>query len=185
MVDGDGQLLKRARDGDLGAFEEFVRSTERRVRAVLARLLDDERDIDEVAQDTYVQVWRNLPGFRGDAAATTWLHRIAVNAALQRRRRKAIATAPIDDVAEVDLGGAREAAADIVAAHREMTAFIAATLRAMPFEYRAPVVLRDVEGWSTEEVATALDLTVAAVKSRVHRGRMHLRAEIERFQSQA
>jgi RNA polymerase sigma-70 factor (ECF subfamily) len=185
VVGSDGQLLMRAREGDLAAFEAFVRSTERRVRAVLARLLDDERDIDEVAQDTYVQVWRNLPNFRGDAAATTWLHRIAVNAALQRLRRKVLPTAPIDDVAQVDLGQARNAAADVVAGHRQMNTFIAATLRAMPVEYRAPVVLRDVEGWTTEEVAAALDLTVAAVKSRVHRGRMHLRVAIERFQSEA
>lgn len=184
MVDSDGQLLMRAREGDLSAFEEFVRSTERRVRAVLARLLDDERDIDEVAQDTYVQVWRNLSNFRGDAAATTWLHRIAVNAALQRLRRNLVPTSPIDDLAEADLGGAREAGADIVAGHRELQAFISATLRAMPFEYRAPVVLRDVEGWTTEEVAAALDLTVAAVKSRVHRGRMHLRVAVERFQTE-
>jgi RNA polymerase sigma-70 factor (ECF subfamily) len=88
-------------------------------------------------------------------------------------------------VAQVDLGQARNAAADVVAGHRQMNTFIAATLRAMPVEYRAPVVLRDVEGWTTEEVAAALDLTVAAVKSRVHRGRMHLRVAIERFQSEA
>src|SRR6266851_10115075 len=93
----DRDLLLRARDGDLAAFEEFVRLFERRVRALLSRLLDDLRDVDEAAQDVFVQAWRNLDRFRGDAAPFTWLYRIAVNEALQRARRKRLDTQPLDD----------------------------------------------------------------------------------------
>src|SRR5262249_46304617 len=82
------ELLEQAKEGDLEAFAEFVRVFERRIRSVLYRLLDDARDIDEAVQDTFVQAWRNLDRFRGDAAPYTWLYRIAVNEALMRRRRK-------------------------------------------------------------------------------------------------
>jgi RNA polymerase sigma-70 factor (ECF subfamily) len=88
VEDPERALLKRAQEGDLDAFGEFIRVCERRVRAVLSRLLDDPRDVDEAAQDTFVQAWRHLDRFRGEAAPFTWLYRIAVNEALQRARRR-------------------------------------------------------------------------------------------------
>ncbi len=76
-------LLIQAQAGDLAAFERFVRLFERRVRGLLSRLMSDERDIEEATQDTFVQAWRNLSRFRGDAAPFTWLYRIAVNEAAE------------------------------------------------------------------------------------------------------
>src|SRR5919197_4229825 len=90
-------LLLEAQAGDLAAFEQFVRVVERRVRGLLGRLLSDQRDVEEATQDTFVQAWRNLPRFRGDAAAFTWLYRIAVNEALQRARRRRLETRPLED----------------------------------------------------------------------------------------
>ena len=168
----DRELLLRARDGDLAAFEEFVRLFERRVRALLSRLLDDLRDVDEAAQDVFVQAWRNLERFRGDAAPFTWLYRIAVNEALQRTRRKRLDTRPLEE--EV-----AEAPPDTAIEGRELEAFLAERLRELPFELRAPLVLRDLEGWSNKEVAKALDLSVPAAKSRIHRARMQIRAELD------
>jgi RNA polymerase sigma-70 factor (ECF subfamily) len=178
--ESEGLLLARARDGDLDAFAEFVRLFERRIRAVLSRLLDDERDVDEAAQDTFVQAWRNLHRFRGQSAPFTWLYRIAVNEALQRKRRKQLELSPLDpaDVEQRARGGAgRTPGADVEAAGREALAFLAERLRALPEEARVPLVLRDVEGWSYEEVAGVLDLSVPAVKSRVHRARLQLGRE--------
>jgi RNA polymerase sigma-70 factor (ECF subfamily) len=187
MREDEARLLARAREGDLDAFGELVRSFERRVRALLGRLLDDERDVEEAAQDTFVQAWRNLDRFRGDAAPFTWLYRIAVNEALQRTRRKHLDTRPLDDVsgldAELEPGTVgRPRPADAEAEQREILAFTAERLRALPFSYRAPIVLRDVEGWSNEEVADALGISVAAAKSRIHRARMRLRHELELWQ---
>src|SRR3972149_9502202 len=88
MAGREVELLARARKGDVEAFAELVRLFERRIRALLGRLLDDERDVEEAAQDTFVQAWRSLDRFRGDAAPFTWIYRIAVNEALQRTRRK-------------------------------------------------------------------------------------------------
>src|SRR3990170_6649782 len=102
MSESESSLLARAREGDVDSFAEFVRLFERRVRAVLGRLLDDERDVDEAAQDTFVQAWRTLGRFRGEAAPFTWLYRIAVNEALQRNRRRRLDTQPLEQAADLE-----------------------------------------------------------------------------------
>ncbi len=175
----DAELLQRARDGDLEAFAELVRRSERRVRALLGRLLDDSRDVEEAAQDTFVQAWRNLGRFRGQAAPATWFYRIAVNEALQRTRRKRVETRPLqaEDLRQSSRG------ADTAAEEHELRVFLAARLRALPLELRVPVVLRDVEGWSNQEIADVLDLSLAATKSRIHRGRMRIREELEAWRA--
>jgi RNA polymerase sigma-70 factor (ECF subfamily) len=168
------ELLEQAKAGDLEAFAELMRTCERRVRTVLYRLLDDTRDVDEAVQDTFVQAWRNLERFRGDAAPTTWLYRIAVNEALMRRRRK---TLPTDELQETSV-----ARGDDAFATADLRAFLIDRLRRLAPGYRAAVVLRDIEGLSNEEVAAALEISVAAAKSRIHRGRMQLREELERWE---
>jgi len=174
MAVSERELLDQARGGDLEAFAEFMRAFERRIRAVCYRLLDDGRDVDEVVQDTFVQAWRNLERFRGDAAPYTWLYRIAVNEALMRRRRKTLPTSELDE-ATLAGGGDAFAAADL-------RGFLIERLRALPVEYRAAVVLRDVEGLPNEEVAEALGISLAAAKSRIHRGRMQLREALEQWE---
>jgi RNA polymerase sigma-70 factor, ECF subfamily len=168
------KLLERAKGGDLKAFAEFVRTFERRVRAVCFRLLDDARDVDEVVQDSFVQAWRNLERFRGDAAPYTWLYRIAVNEALMRRRRK---TLPTTELQETTVAGGEDAYAAA-----DARAFLIERLRQLPDDYRVAVVLRDVEGLSNEEVARVLDISLAAAKSRIHRGRMQLRQDLESWE---
>jgi RNA polymerase sigma-70 factor, ECF subfamily len=185
MPEEEARLLARAREGDLDAFAEFVRALERRVRGLLGRLLDDERDVDEAAQDTFVQAWRHLHRYRGDAAPFTWLYRIAVNEALQRTRKKRLDTRSLEDLRGLELElapGMPTRPAELEAERRELLAFVARRIRALPFDYRAPLVLRDVEGWSNDEVADALAISVAAAKSRIHRARMQLRQELELWQ---
>ncbi len=178
-------LLLRAQAGDLAAFEEFVRLFERRIRALLSRFLRDDRDIDEAAQDTFVQAWRHLDRFRGDAAPFTWLYRIAVNEALQRTRRKKLDTQTLDDGladvldSAVDPSVSRPVAPDVAAEDREIQEFLAERLALLPLDFRAPLILRDLEGWSNQEVADLLDLSVAAAKSRIHRARMKIRQDLE------
>lgn len=163
----DETLIAEARAGDLDSFAELVRRYERRVRSVLAQLLDDERDVEEAAQDVFVQAWRSLSRYRGDAALFTWLYRIAVNEALMRRRRRQLPLTELDETAatapepEVQEG------------------WLFVRVRALPDELRVPLVLRDVEGLSNQEVADVLELSLAAAKSRIHRARMRIRAELE------
>jgi RNA polymerase sigma-70 factor, ECF subfamily len=181
----DAALLLRAQAGDLAAFEEFVRLFERRVRGLLGRILDDQRDVEEAAQDTFVQAWRNLDRFRGDAAPFTWLYRIAVNEALQRARRKRLDTQPLEDenlrrLEDRDAPGApRPLPPDLAAENEEVRAVLAERLRRLPPGLRIPVVLRDIEDWSNQEIADALELSLPAAKSRIHRARMQLRYDLE------
>jgi RNA polymerase sigma-70 factor (ECF subfamily) len=163
----DEALIAAARDGDLDAFAELVRRYERRVRSVLARLLDDDRDVEEAAQDVFLQAWRNLARYRGDAAFFTWLYRIAVNEALMRRRRGQVASVELDET----VVGATEQDVD--------EGWLLGRIRGLPDELRLPLVLRDLEGLSNQEVADVLDLSLAATKSRLHRARMQIRAELE------
>jgi RNA polymerase sigma-70 factor (ECF subfamily) len=178
----DAALIASAREGDLDAFAELVRRYEHRVRAVLFRLLDDDRDVEEATQDTFVQAWRNLDRFRGDAAVFTWLYRIAVNEGLARLRRKRVTTTDLDELAETAHAADPAAGPEQSVEAHELHEFLAARIRALTPEYRAPLVLRDVMGLSNQEVADVLELSLAAAKSRIHRARMQIRAELERWE---
>ncbi len=171
----DAALIARAKAGEVDAFAELVRQHEHRVRAVLVRLLDDDRDVEEATQDSFVQAWRNLDRFRGDSAVFTWLYRIAVNVALARLRRKQVPVADLD----VSMEETSPAPATVEPAHvaeqNEFGSFLAARVRELPLEHRAPLVLRDIAGLSNQEVADVLDLSLAAVKSRIHRARLQIR----------
>ena len=170
MSTDERRLLEEARAGDVDAFALFVKHFERRVRTVIYRLLDDERDVEETTQDTFVKAWRSLDSFRGDAAPFTWLYRIAVNEALQRRRRK--------QPAMVEFEEDHSPATESESVTAELQKILIEAIRALPFEHRTALVLRDLEGLSNEEVADALEITVAAAKSRIHRARMTVRARL-------
>lgn len=164
----------------MDAFAELVRRHERRLRLVLLRVLDDTRDVEEAVQDAFVQAWRHLDRYRGDAAVFTWLYRIGVNEALARTRKKRIRTT---DLASSDAADARDVRRELQpvasAEAADVRARVIAGLNELPLDYREAVVLRDIAGLSNEEVAAALDLSVPAAKSRIHRGRLRLRELLE------
>jgi RNA polymerase sigma-70 factor (ECF subfamily) len=179
----DAELAQLAREGDVDAFAEIVRRHERRLRLVLMRILDDARDVEEAVQDAFVQAWRNLDHYRGEAAFFTWLYRIGVNAALAKTRRKERTTISIE---ALGTEGAAHCPGDAlpepaVEAH-ELRSRIVEALAQLPFEHREAVVLRDVAGLSNDEVADALGVSLPAAKSRIHRGRLKLRELLEPLQ---
>jgi RNA polymerase sigma-70 factor (ECF subfamily) len=170
-TEDERELVERAAAGDLEAFAQLVRAYERRVASVLSRLLDDRRDVEEATQDVFVQAWRNLGRFRGHAQLFTWLYRIAVNEALMRTRRKRPALQELDE--------RLPAAPDPEPGLRGV---LVRALSDLPFDYRAAVVLRDLEGLTNAEVADALGISVPAAKSRIHRGRMQIRDAIAQWE---
>ena len=177
----DADLVRRAQSGDLDAYASVVRMHESRLRTVLFRVLDDPRDVEETVQDAFVQAWRNLASYRSDAAFFTWLYRIGMNTALARRRRK---EHPIVDLELLDSQGGSAAydaspGPESVAEARAERSRIVEALAALEFEYREAVVLRDIAGLSNTEVAEALGVSLAAAKSRIHRGRLQLRGHLE------
>lgn len=176
----DAELVRLAQEGDVDAYAEIVRRHERQLRVVLLRILDDARDVEEAVQDAFVQAWRNLDRYRGEAALFTWLYRIGVNTALAQRRRKRLATVDIaalegQDAPSVDRRLGPEAAAEAA----DVRGLVIAALAELPFEFREAVVLRDLAGLTNAEVAEALGVSIAAAKSRIHRGRLQLRDRLE------
>ncbi|MEA2410296.1 MAG: polymerase sigma-70 factor, subfamily, partial [Thermoleophilaceae bacterium] len=168
----DDALVERARGGDMAAFEELVMRHADGLYAALRRFGLDDLDAQDVAQETFLRAWRSIGGFEGRSQFFTWLYRIGFNEAQRRLARRPAAGAvvsteerPVDDVADARAGPARRAEQE------ELRAAIAVALGELPANLRAPVVLRDVEGLSTEDAASVLDLGEAAFKSRLHRGR--------------
>ena len=165
----DRELLNRHAAGDPEAFGELVRRHRDRLWRIALRTLGDPDDAADAVQDALVSAYRAAGGYRGEAAVTTWLHRIVVNACLDLVRRRAVRpTTPLrddagDDAVAPDLLGARETATEVLAALREL-----------PAEQAAAIVLVDVEGYPVAEVAEMLDVPTGTVKSRCARGRARL-----------
>lgn len=172
----DLELVSRARGGDVAAFTELVRRYETRIWNLAYRLVSNADDAADVAQETFLAAFEGLKRFRAESSFYTWLYRIAVNRALAHRA----ARAGRRDAAAGD-GAALETAADggagpeASAAARERSAAIDTAIRRLPEDFRAVVVLKDVEGLEYEEIAEALGIALGTVKSRLHRGRMILR----------
>lgn len=165
----DRELLARHCAGDREAFGELVRRHRDRLWRVAVRTLGDPEDAADAVQDALVSAFRAAGGYRADAAVTTWLHRIVVNACLDlARRRAARPTTPLADSPALTIPagddlGARETATEVLAALREL-----------PTEQAAALVLVDIEGYPVAEVADMLDVPTGTVKSRCARGRARL-----------
>lgn len=172
-------LVRRAAGGDMVAFEELVMRHADRLYAALRSYGLDDGEAQEVAQETFIRAWRSLDRFEGRSAFFTWLYRIGFNEAHRQlgRRRPAGAVVPLDASPAHEIVDGRPDPADR-AEHSEHLAALAKALHELPVNLRAPVVLRDVEGLSTDEAASVLDLGEAAFKSRLHRGRLALRAVV-------
>jgi RNA polymerase sigma-70 factor (ECF subfamily) len=180
---GAPQLVEQARAGDTAAFTTLLRIHERRVMAICRRLLIDPREAEECAQDAFVQAWRHLDRFQDRAAFSTWIHRIAVNEALQRLRRRQVTELSIDDASAGERVLARvedrTSRPDAQLDARAFRQFLAERILDLPDPLRAAIVLRDVEGYSNQEVADLLEVSLEAAKARVHRARMRLRPEAD------
>lgn len=183
----DQRLVEALQSGEEGAVEELVDRYGGWIHRVARRLLDDPRDAEEVTQDVLLVVVRKIQTFKGDAAFSSWLYRIAVNAAYQRlRAKRARPEVSLEPFLPVFDGEGRHVQPvvdwshqlDDPAAAQEARAAIERSLSRLPEEHRIVILLHDVEGLPNEEVAATLGLSVAAVKSRVHRARLFLRQQL-------
>lgn len=167
----DQVLLERHVAGDRAAFAQLVLRHQDRLWRVALRTVGDPEDAADAMQDALVSAYRSAATFRGDAAVTTWLHRIVVNACLDLvRRRGARPTVPLDEAVP---DGADPSAPDLLA-QRESATEVLAALRRLPVDQAAAVVLVDVEGFPVADAAAILDVPVGTVKSRCARGRSRL-----------
>jgi RNA polymerase sigma-70 factor, ECF subfamily len=185
MPTSEHELIRNARAGDQDAFAELVAIHADRVYGALRRFGLDPSEADEVAQEVFLRAWRGLPRFEERARFSTWLYRIAFNEAQRRLSRREPPRGephppdrddPILSVPESPRLGPEAQAMD-----RELEQALERALAQLPAEWRAAVVLRDIEGLSTKEAADIVGVRQAAFKSRLHRGRMQLRALLEPY----
>jgi RNA polymerase sigma-70 factor (ECF subfamily) len=184
----DRDRLERARRGDGDALEQVVRACAGRLHATARRLLGNDDDSQDVVQEALLQAVRHLDGFRGEAQLSSWLHRIVVNAALMKlRSRRRRPTVSIDDLLpRFAEDGHRvverrpwQAPVESLAGRAEVRQQVTRAMDQLPDDYRTILVLRDIEGLSTECAARAVGISPGAVKTRLHRARMALRELLE------
>jgi RNA polymerase sigma-70 factor, ECF subfamily len=170
----DERLVRRFQDGSSEAFEKLVQRHSARVYNLCLRILGDVEEAADASQDTFLAALRKLHTFRGDAAFTTWLHRVAVNAcydSLRRKRRRPflqLAPEEGDERPEPSLPAPDHAEGVVLSVD------VANALMEVPEEFRVVLVLADVQDLPYEEIATVLEIPVGTVKSRVFRGRAAL-----------
>lgn len=163
---------------DLVAFEQLVAEYQDRVYGIALRITGSPSEAEDVMQDAFLDAFRAWPAFRGEAAPTTWLYRIAVNAALKRRRGHH----DVDYLSEHDEANEEIAdwSGDVVQAalRHEVQQRLEDGIARLPEDLRVTLILRDVEGLSTAETSAVLDIGEANVKSRLHRARVILRRHL-------
>ena len=186
---GEEELVARLKTGDAEAYETMVRRYGPRLLATAKRLMKSEEEAYDVLQEAYVSAFRAIERFDETARLSTWLHRIVVNAALMRMRARK--RRPEDSIEDLlphfdETGHFAESPSDwgenaeTLLERKEARATVRAAIEKLPESYRVVLVMRDIEGLDTDEVADALSMTTNAVKVRLHRARQALRTLIER-----
>jgi RNA polymerase sigma-70 factor (ECF subfamily) len=163
----DDDLVRRFQQGQEEAFAQLMRRHERRVYNLAYRMLGDAEEARDAAQETFLSCFRNLEKFRGDAAFSTWLHRIAANVCFDSLRKRS--KGPVEAIRFHEPLPSPD--------HGDQTAIsidVQRALLAVSPEFRAVLILHEIQDVPVEEVASALDLPVGTVKSRLHRGRVAL-----------
>jgi RNA polymerase sigma-70 factor (ECF subfamily) len=183
-VDDEATLVAQLRAGDEAAYEQVVRLYGGRLLAVARRILGSDEDARDTVQDAFLNAFKSLDKFEGNAKLSTWLHRIAVNSALMKlrtRKRKpeqsieTLLPAFLDDGHHEERFRSWEEPIDKIMERKETRELVRQQIDALPEGYRTVLVLRDIEGLDTEETANMLGLSVNATKIRLHRARQALR----------
>ena len=187
QTDEDAALVARSRQGDRTAFNELVNRNAQKVFRMARHMTRNDHDAEDVLQEAFLKAFSRLDQFQGDAKFSTWLTRIAVNESLMRlRKRRNNKTVSLDEELEVGDGSLQREVADDAEdpeetyGRMEMREILESAIDSLAEGYRTVFVLRDVEGFSTEETAEMLDLSISAVKSRLLRARLQLRDKLRR-----
>lgn len=178
----DEELVAAAQSGDASAFETLVTRWERRIQAVIYRLMGPGEDVRDLAQEAFFKAYRALGSFKREARFSSWLYQIAVNTCRDRMRRRR--ARPLTSLDQIEETGERPAvsgptALDLVES-RDLSRRVAAAVAALPPEQREVIVLKEYEGLTFVEIAETLDLPVSTVKTRLYRGFGLLRERLER-----
>lgn len=184
----EAAFVAALRQGDADAYEQLLQQFEEKIYKLAFRFTRNTADAEEVVQNVFLQIFRKIGEFQGNSALSSWIYRVTANAALMllRKNKNSKVTDSLEDALPEYLedghAATREPAWNPLPDERVLSQQVLDRIDAaageLPPEYRIVFVLRDIEGMSNEEVAEALNLSVAAVKSRLHRARLYLRKQL-------
>jgi len=188
----DTELLERLKSGDEGALTELADTYSSKIYQLAFRYLRNKEDAEEITQDVLFKVYRKVDAFRGDAQLSSWIYRITFNAAMSRVRTAQFQRSQEEDrqIASDDSESAGAPQRDIAdwsnmaderVLRSQLRRRVLRAILALPVIYRAPVMLRDIHGMSTEEASAMLRVKDQTLKSRLHRGRLILRKQLADF----
>jgi RNA polymerase sigma-70 factor (ECF subfamily) len=189
----DGVLLERLKAGEEGALGDLADAYSAKIYQLAFRYLRNREDAEEITQDVLYKVYRKVGSFRGDAALSSWIYRITFNTAMSRLRTAKYQRTQVDEPQRISVDGdearprtRREVAdwanmADERVFRAQLRQRVFRAILALPAIYRAPVMLRDIQGMSTEEASAMLRVKDQTLKSRLHRGRLILRKQLADF----
>ena len=173
----DKELVKRVQQGDKKSFDLLVLKYQNRIIKLVSRYVREQSDAMDIAQEAFLKAYRALPNFRGDSAFYTWLYRIAINTAknhlVATRRRPPKDDVDAQEAEQFDAGsGLKEyATPERLALRSELAETIQEAIEELPEELRVAIVLREMEGLSYEEIASAMECPIGTVRSRIFRAR--------------
>ncbi len=174
----EARAIEEAKNGSTEAFEFLYHAHKRRIFSLCLRMTGNPAEAEDLTQEAFLQVFRKIGTFRGEAAFSTWMHRLAVNLVLMKLRKKAVLTTSLEETAESDSGESRKrelgsddtalvGSVDRVALQR--------AIGALPAGYRTVFYLHDVEGYEHKEIAKMIGCSVGNSKSQLHKARLKLR----------
>ncbi|HUH59267.1 MAG TPA: RNA polymerase sigma factor RpoE [Candidimonas sp.] len=184
--DVDAELVARVQRGDKRAFDLLVLKYQRKIMRLLARMVRDPSEVEDVAQEAFIKAYRALPQFRGDSAFYTWLYRIAINTArnwqVANSRRPSTPNAienedgetfsQIDNLTDISTP-------ESVLASRQIVDTVNAAIHKLPEDLRTAIVLREIEGMSYEDIAISMGCPIGTVRSRIFRAREAIAAQLK------
>lgn len=181
----DFALIERVRKGDRRAYDLLVIKYQRKIMRLLARMINDPADVEDVAQETFIKAYRALPQFRGDSAFYTWLYRIAINSArnwqaASMRRPNTVSTTETENgetFNQID-SLSDHSTPESVMASKQIAETVNQAIEQLPDDLRRAIVLREIEGMSYEDIASAMQCPIGTVRSRIFRAREAIAARL-------
>lgn len=179
----ENKLIERATSGDPAAFNRLMEMHEKRMYAVALRMFGNREDAQDSLQEAMLRVYRSIGGFKGQSSFGTWVYRITMNTCLDEiRRKKNKQSASLDNMLDQGWAPTDEGASpEKRVMQQEMRKSIAQSIQELPEDMRSAIIMRDVHGYSFEEIADTLNVNVGTIKSRISRGREKLREKLSNF----
>lgn len=170
LVDDDYSVIRQFIDGDKSAFQILVRRHKEKVRNIIYITMNNSALVDDIAQDVFITVYKNLKHFRFESQFTTWLYRITVNRCKDYLRKMNVRKifSPIEDGFEVSENS-------IPVENKDISRIVMDAISKLPLKLRMPLIMKDIEGFSYQEIAETLSCEMGTVKSRIFRGREKLK----------